>query len=298
MAENTRTPVAIRLVRPYENEDQFLANELETVGKTSVILIGAHPRPTGVILRFEVTLAGGATVLRGEGRVLAHKENAFRGQPGLALRFTRLDPKSKALVDRATAIREAKANGDADPMSARAPTTSSTETAIVPPPSEPELTPAVPVPTLARHVPPAPQTQPQWGNEAPTAKGETTKSEESAVAEALTETPAPAPIRRRRTSRPPEPAEQMRLLEPPPESVVQSEPEGVTTVKPPEREEPTEEEPTRPPPPEPVQAQTRTPGTTRTLDAPPDKDAVLSRLRERASTLSSERVAQILSVRT
>ncbi|MBX3263334.1 MAG: hypothetical protein KF782_26920 [Labilithrix sp.] len=111
MAENTRPPVAVRIVRPYETEDAFLENELETVGKTSVILIGAHSRPTGVILRFEVTLASGATILRGEGRVLAHKESAFRGQPGLALRFTRLDPKSKALVDRAAAIREARLAG-------------------------------------------------------------------------------------------------------------------------------------------------------------------------------------------
>jgi hypothetical protein len=108
VAENVRPPVAIRIVRPYDTEEQLLEHELETVGKTSVVLIGAHPRPTGVILRFEVTLATGATVLRGEGRVLAHKENAFRGQSGLTLRFTRLDPRSKGVVDRATALREAR----------------------------------------------------------------------------------------------------------------------------------------------------------------------------------------------
>ena len=115
MAENTRAPVAIRIVRPYETEAELFANELETLGKTSVVLIGAHPRPTGVILRFEVTLANGETVLRGEGRVLAHKENAFRGQPGLSLRFTRLDPKSKSVVDRATALRESRAGGEGAP---------------------------------------------------------------------------------------------------------------------------------------------------------------------------------------
>ncbi len=115
MAENSRPPVAIRIVRPFESEDALLEHELETIGKTSVVLIGAHPRPTGVILRFEVTLATGATVLRGEGRVLAHKENAFRGQSGLTLRFTRLDPKSKAIVDRATAIREARSTDGATP---------------------------------------------------------------------------------------------------------------------------------------------------------------------------------------
>jgi hypothetical protein len=118
VADNARPPVAVRIVRPYQSEEAFLESELETVGKTSVILIGAHSRPTGVILRFEVTLTSGVTILRGEGRVLAHKENAFRGQPGLALRFTRLDPKSKALVDRAAAIREARlSSGDSRPPS-------------------------------------------------------------------------------------------------------------------------------------------------------------------------------------
>jgi hypothetical protein len=132
VAENAaRPPVAVRIVRPYETEEAFLENELETIGKTSVILIGAHPRPTGVILRFEVTLASGTTVLRGEGRVLAHKENAFRGQPGLALRFTRLDPRSKALVDRAAAIREARLANEARPAS-------------VPPPAAPAAQPDPP----------------------------------------------------------------------------------------------------------------------------------------------------------
>jgi len=115
VAENTRPPVAVRIVRPYDTEDALLENELETFGKTSVLLIGAHPRATGIILRFEMTLASGATVLRGEGRVLAHKENAFRGQPGLSLRFTRLDPRSKSLVDRATAMREARSRAEEAP---------------------------------------------------------------------------------------------------------------------------------------------------------------------------------------
>ena len=115
VSENSRPSVAIRIVRPYETEEELLEHELETIGKTSVVLIGAHPRPTGVILRFEVTLTSGATVLRGEGRVLAHKENAFRGQSGLTLRFTRLDPKSKGVVDRATIMREARAQETGSP---------------------------------------------------------------------------------------------------------------------------------------------------------------------------------------
>lgn len=178
MADNARPPVAVRIVRPYDTEEAFLESELETVGKTSVILIGAHSRPTGVILRFEVTLATGATILRGEGRVLAHKESAFRGQPGLALRFTRLDPKSKALVDRAAAIRDARLSGDSlRPAPVPPPPSSSTAVTVaserapasMPPPSvassrsapPPSVNPSrLPIPRPSTGRPPASRSNP------------------------------------------------------------------------------------------------------------------------------------------
>jgi hypothetical protein len=104
VAENPRQPVAIRIVRPYATEDEFLEHELETVTKTSVVLVGAQPRPQGVVLRFDLTLASGAPLVRGEGRVVSFRERAFGDLPGLTLRFTRLDTRSKALVDRAASI--------------------------------------------------------------------------------------------------------------------------------------------------------------------------------------------------
>lgn len=110
MADEPRQqPVAIRVTRPYPTADEFLEHELETLTRTSITLLGAQPRPKGVILRFEVALASGGQLLRGEGRVVGFKENALGDQPGLVLRFTRLDTKSKALVDKAAAIREARA---------------------------------------------------------------------------------------------------------------------------------------------------------------------------------------------
>jgi hypothetical protein len=108
VTEPARPLIAVRVVRPFETEAQFFEFELETLGRTSIILVGAHSRPAGVVLRFELALASGEVLVRGEGRVLTYKERAFRGQPGLALRFTRLDPKSKAFVDRAAQLREAR----------------------------------------------------------------------------------------------------------------------------------------------------------------------------------------------
>src|SRR5580658_3199959 len=109
VVDDARVPVAIRITRPYASADEFLQRELESLTRTTLSLPGAQPRPQGLVLRFEVTLAGGEPLLRGEGRVVAFRPLTPGQDSGLTLRFTRLDARSKALVDRAAAMREARA---------------------------------------------------------------------------------------------------------------------------------------------------------------------------------------------
>ncbi|MBX3215366.1 MAG: hypothetical protein KF850_25240 [Labilithrix sp.] len=313
MAENARPPVAVRIVRPYETEEAFLENELETVGKTSVILIGAHSRPTGVILRFEVTLASGATVLRGEGRVLAHKESAFRGQPGLALRFTRLDPKSKALVDRAAAIREARLAGD----TGRGAAPEATSSAALPPvqPSAP----ALPVPDPSA---PAETSAPPPEPSAPAAETSAPAATTSAPADATSAPPPSAPAPQHAASLPPDPVLAQILTAPtppPPAAEARGRRGDWRRSTAPDRRS---ERPTGAPAPdtgppaalsplvegEPAarasaspagpQAVTSLPSALdpamRSLPPPPDRDALLARLRARAANLTDEQRAAIL----
>ncbi|WP_394821103.1 hypothetical protein [Pendulispora albinea] len=147
MAAEVRQPVAIRVTRPYSDEDEFLEHEIDTLTRTSVTLIGAQSRPQGVILRFEVMLASGMPLMRGEGRVIAFKPNALDHLPGLTLRFTRLDKKTKALVDRAALIREERARAALD--------ASMTESVLPPPPAA-DPTPVPPAPTLLTQTGPLP----------------------------------------------------------------------------------------------------------------------------------------------
>lgn len=309
MAENSRPPVAIRIVRPYDTEDELLENELETIGKTSVVLIGAHPRPTGVILRFEVTLASGPTVLRGEGRVLAHKENAFRGQSGLTLRFTRLDPKSKAIVDRATALREARVSV---PPSAEAPS-----------PSRPAPRPDSPIADALSAATPSP---------GPTVSG---ADQEAAVASARAaardKANATARANAKRTGRaqgltpPPPPggrsAQEQSEHEHEQDEAAAAAPEPTPVTSIPGAVTETaaahmERRPSRPPngptgaapvaaptisAPQPAPARgaprANAEASSATTEAPPNREELLSRLRERAGRLPPERVEEILAAR-
>lgn len=255
MAENARPPVAVRIARPFDTEEAFLEHELETIGKTSVILIGAHSRPAGVILRFEVSLSNGTVLLRGEGRVLAYKDNAFRGQAGLALRFTRLDPKSKAFIDRAVAMREARLTGE--------------HRAAPPPPSSDAVAPA---PASSGQLPPAslaPESLPAHSTDL----AETAIPGEVALrpVEPPQAASVPPPTVEPRSVSIAPPTVEPRAVSVAPPTV---EPAAVSVAPPP-----------APAPPAPAPASERKPS---------DRDALLARLRERAAGLSPERKASIL----
>jgi len=139
--DDPRPPVAIRITRPYATEDEFLEQELETLTRTSVTLLGAQPRSQGVVLRFELVLSSGVVVLRGEGRVVGFKANAHHGLSGLTLRFTRLDSKSKALVDKVATLRERRRPSALPGVPASPAAAVPSSTAV--PPSSPEPPPVV-----------------------------------------------------------------------------------------------------------------------------------------------------------
>jgi hypothetical protein len=152
-------PSAIRITRPYASEEDYLDRELETLTRASITLLGAQSRPQGVVLRFELALSSGVVLMRGEGRVVAFKANAFEGLGGLTLRFTRLDTRSKALVDRAAALREKRRPSTRPQM----PDAGDLSPDRIPAPPEPSLatapsisTPDIPAPAISRQPTPVP----------------------------------------------------------------------------------------------------------------------------------------------
>jgi molecular chaperone DnaK len=202
VADAPPPPVAIRITRPYDSEEEFLAHELEMISKTGITLVGAQPRPQGVVLRFELVLASGQVLVRGEGRVVGSKPNVYKGASGLTLRFTRIDARSKAFLDKATSLREARRPSSKPPRvpssppepgaAAEAPPVAPAAPPAAPPPSpEPDSEPtlpaalAVPPPAAAAapeppstpppppaQPPPSPPSAPPPAPEAPPAQGQ------------------------------------------------------------------------------------------------------------------------------
>lgn len=256
----TDKPVAIRIARPHSTEDDYLTNELDTLTRSSVILVGANSRPAGVVLRFEVTLATGRPVLRGEGRVVEYKAEAFRGMPGLVLRFTKLDPKSKQLVDRAHAMREG--GGKIPPSSPGVPAATGSEPSlasaeVVSPAPEPPPEPAAPAAEAAPPAEPPPPPPPEEDDEV----GAVSVDLRGLEGPPTTPPPPAGEPPRTRTTAPPPPAEEPAAALPP----------------------------TTPPPPESP--------TRRTQELPKDdeREALLAKLRERRRALADEAVAAIVA---
>lgn len=89
----------ITVVLPYRSEEEFLEREFTLLGRSGSFLPGVE-LPYGAVVGFELTLPNGAPLLRGDGRVLGHVMSR-RGERGVVIRFTRLDSRSRAIVEHA-----------------------------------------------------------------------------------------------------------------------------------------------------------------------------------------------------
>ncbi|WNG34501.1 TIGR02266 family protein [Archangium violaceum] len=99
-------PLRIRL--PYATEEDFVEKYGSNVARGGLFIATRSPKPEGTGLAFELVLADGSRLLRGEGIVV--KAQAEGPRAGMTVRFVRLDAHSKSLIDRILARRNAGAD--------------------------------------------------------------------------------------------------------------------------------------------------------------------------------------------
>src|SRR5262249_31433648 len=104
------TPLRVRL--PFRSEDEFVASYGAHVGRDGFFLATKAPKPVGATLLFDLILADGTSLLRGEGVVV--RSNASGERPGMTLRFVRLEAAGKALVERIVSGRPARGSAPAE----------------------------------------------------------------------------------------------------------------------------------------------------------------------------------------
>jgi hypothetical protein len=98
------SPMVIHVLRPYANEDEYLAHERAHIDSKSMLLIDQPALPLETPIVFDVQLANGQKPIRAEAKVIGYVAAGDGNHPGgVRVRFTRFGAATKAFIDRAVA---------------------------------------------------------------------------------------------------------------------------------------------------------------------------------------------------
>jgi len=146
-----RRPVGLAVRLTYGSVDEFAERFAVNLSRGGLFIRAQDPKPAGTLLRFELRLATGEAVVRGDGVVRWTQQADPHAHPpkasGMGVQFTHLDEASRLLVDRIVSLKEKR--GVAPGVATPAPVAPRVQE--VPPPTRargPILTPA-PMPAQA-----------------------------------------------------------------------------------------------------------------------------------------------------
>ncbi len=135
---NKRVPLRVRL--PFADEAEFVARYGAHVSEQRIFIATRNPKPLGTPLAFELVLVDGVRIMRGEGTVERVTEGTA-GQPGnlpgMDVRLTRIDAKTKLLLDSIVNRPQPVTETVAPPMAAAQSVVAAPVVADSPPPAEP-----------------------------------------------------------------------------------------------------------------------------------------------------------------
>ncbi len=100
--------IAIRFRLQYPDVDTFVAKYAANISEGGIFIASMEPPAVGTIVRFELSIAGGQPILRGEGEVVWNTPfDPLRPMDacGMSIRFQRLDADGVALIRRVLAYK-------------------------------------------------------------------------------------------------------------------------------------------------------------------------------------------------
>ncbi|HEX9241969.1 MAG TPA: TIGR02266 family protein, partial [Anaeromyxobacter sp.] len=108
-----RAPSGLLLKLSYGTVDEFVEKFASNVSRGGLFVRTREPRPVGTTLTFELRLAGGEAVMKGQGVVRwVQEENPGAHPPapsGMGVQFVALDDASRQVVERIVREKEALA---------------------------------------------------------------------------------------------------------------------------------------------------------------------------------------------
>lgn len=144
----------IQLVRPYQDEQEFVSAEAWTIRKRSMLLIDAPDIAIDTDVRLDLSLESGEKIIRAEGRIIDKVAPKGRRPGGLKMRFQRMAPDTQEFINQLLSQSSSTQPIDSGPAA------SSSPIAAPPPEAPPEAAqPADDADAEPARLDPAPQTR-------------------------------------------------------------------------------------------------------------------------------------------
>jgi uncharacterized protein (TIGR02266 family) len=107
--QHARIAVRLKVKVAQKDVGSFVESQIANISEGGIFIQTRTPKPPGTLVRFEILLKGGQTILRGDGQVTwIRPEKTSEGTrqiPGMGVKFLALDKASKTLVDRIIAAK-------------------------------------------------------------------------------------------------------------------------------------------------------------------------------------------------
>jgi molecular chaperone DnaK len=114
-----RIPAELDLKLAYGSVDEFLERYSVNISRGGIFIRTLDPEPPGTPIALNIEIGTGERVIRGKGVVRWTTPPSAPGEPphapGMGIRFTELDPESRALIDLVVATRGIAARSDEPP---------------------------------------------------------------------------------------------------------------------------------------------------------------------------------------
>ena len=107
--KDKRAPVSLKVRFKSATVDQFIEQYSMDISRGGLFIKSKSPMPVGTLLKFEFQLKDESRLIQGVGRVvwmrMAEQSSEPDRPPGMGVKFIKMDPQSRAIVERIVAPR-------------------------------------------------------------------------------------------------------------------------------------------------------------------------------------------------
>ena len=97
--KDKRAPISLKVRFKSATLDEFIEQYSQDISRGGIFIKSKTPMSVGTLLKFEFQLKDESRLIHGVGRVVWRREAGGDEPPGMGIKFIKMDPESRSLVD-------------------------------------------------------------------------------------------------------------------------------------------------------------------------------------------------------